>query len=218
MTTTARIPSSRKHSSRKHSSRKHSSRKHSSRKHSSKEHQQVRHRSGKFGVYKFADYPEFEPNLSPRDIFKLGSFGGTYWRPIKSKVTNTSYRNVHLRYKAWFADLPPNMLVSAWSDYDVQVNKYKVKVGTTLEYWEEKHWISPSHPYGWVHWYCDFFMGKRSEDDARQVSRWLRTAGPNSRFRKRLLNMMKVQANPGQDPTTISPKIRQTLQHWAVAV
>ena len=32
----------------------------------------------------FSDHPEFRPNLSPRQIFKLGSFGGTYWRPIKS--------------------------------------------------------------------------------------------------------------------------------------
>ena len=38
------------------------------------------------GKYFFKDYPEFRPNLSPRDMFKLGSFGGTYWRPIKSGV------------------------------------------------------------------------------------------------------------------------------------
>ena len=37
------------------------------------------------GKIHFEDHPEFRPNLSPRQIFKLGSFGGTYWRPIKSK-------------------------------------------------------------------------------------------------------------------------------------
>lgn len=31
------------------------------------------------GIIKFDDYPEFIPNLSPRDIFKMGSFGGTYF-------------------------------------------------------------------------------------------------------------------------------------------
>ena len=167
-------------------------------------------------TYSFVDFPEFRPSLSPRDIFKLGSFGGTYWRPIKSRVTNMTYRNVHMRYpKSWFSDLPLQSLVRPWSDYDVHVNKYKVKVGTTLEYWEEKKWISPSHPYGWVHWYCDFFMGKRCDDDARQVTRWVKTAGPNSRFRKRLLNL--IRDNPHQ-ASSISPKIRQTLQHWAVVV
>ena len=29
----------------------------------------------KSGEYIFEDYPNFRPNLSPRDIFKLGSFG-----------------------------------------------------------------------------------------------------------------------------------------------
>ena len=33
---------------------------------------------------------EFSPNLSPREMFKLGSFGGTYWRPIKSKFFKNS--------------------------------------------------------------------------------------------------------------------------------
>ena len=35
-----------------------------------------------------------------------------------------------------------------------------VKVGTTLEYWQDKNWISETHPYGWMHWYCDFIMEK----------------------------------------------------------
>ena len=35
----------------------------------------------------FKDYPDFRPNLTPREMFKLGSFGGTYWRPIYSSVT-----------------------------------------------------------------------------------------------------------------------------------
>ena len=39
------------------------------------------------GEIVFKDYPDFQPNLTPREIFKLGSFGGTYWRPIYSAVT-----------------------------------------------------------------------------------------------------------------------------------
>ena len=35
----------------------------------------------------FDDFPEFRPNLTPKEIFELGSFGGTYWRPIYSSIT-----------------------------------------------------------------------------------------------------------------------------------
>ena len=41
----------------------------------------------KNGKLYFEDYPEFRPDLSPKEIFELGSFGGTYWRPITSRVT-----------------------------------------------------------------------------------------------------------------------------------
>ena len=44
---------------------------------------------------RFKDYPEFKPNLTPRQIFKFGSFGGTYWRPIFSRITKKDYKNQH---------------------------------------------------------------------------------------------------------------------------
>lgn len=163
--------------------------------------------------YTFNDYPDFTPNLSPHDIFKLGSFGGTYFRSIYSSVTKKEYNNIHLNY--WFKDIPDDWLIRPWNEYNKNINKYKVKVGTTLEYWESKNWISELHPYGWVHWYCDFFMGKRCADDERQIKRWLQTAGPNSRFRVRLVNMIKAK-NSTFDDYSISPAIRQTLQHWGV--
>lgn len=167
------------------------------------------------GEYIFKDYPEFTPNLSPRDIFKLGSFGGTYWRPIYSSVTNKNYKNKHLEYPlSWWKGIPNEWLTTDWKDYDKNINKYKVKVGTTLEYWEDKNWISKNHPYGWVQWYCDFFIGKRTPDDKWQISRWVRTAGPNSRFRRALINLI-IKHKSSYDNFNISPKIRQTLQHWA---
>ena len=160
----------------------------------------------------FPDYPDFKPNLTPQEIFSLGSFGGTYWRPIHSSVTNKNYKNVHKKYK-WLNEIPNTMLTLAWEKYDKTINYYGVKVGTTLEAWEESNWITSYHPYGWVQWYCDFFEGKRCPDDERQIGRWLRTAGPKSRFRRALIN--KIKAKKGKfDDFLISPKIRQTLQHW----
>lgn len=165
----------------------------------------------------FKDYPEFKPNLTPRQIFTLGSFGGTYWRPIYSNVTKKSYKNQHTRYpKSWWEGIPKEHMIS--SEYDINVNKYKVKVGTSLRYWESKNWISPLHPYGWIQWYCDFYKGKRSADDERQIKRWL---GVMSRFKSQLLKQIITHSKKTNTPVTsninnykISPRIRQTLQHW----
>ena len=35
----------------------------------------------------FPDHPELRPNMTPKEVLQAGSFGGTYFRPIKSGVT-----------------------------------------------------------------------------------------------------------------------------------
>ena len=170
----------------------------------------------KHGKIIFKDFPEFTPNLTPREIFLAGSFGGTYWRPIYSSVTNKNYKNVHKKYpKSWWKSIPENYLTNPL--YDKSINKYKVKVGTTLEFWENNGWITKYSPYGWVMWYCDFYLGKRCIDDKRQIKRWVAIAGPNGRFKKMLISMIHKKRAKYND-YTISPKIRQTLLHWAVEI
>lgn len=166
----------------------------------------------KNGRLYFPDYPDFTPNLTPRQMFQMGSFGGTYWRPIYSGVNRKDYKRVHKRYpKSWWEGIPEDHLSSP--EYDKEKNKYKVKVGTSLDFWESKKWIKSSHPYGWVHWYCDFYLGRRSNDDERQISRWKGLAGTNGRFMKFLVT--QIQKKRGSyDDYDISPKIRQVLQHW----
>ncbi|KAJ3429852.1 hypothetical protein M0812_22851 [Anaeramoeba flamelloides] len=144
----------------------------------------------------------------------MGSFGGTYWRPIFSSVTEKNYHDVYKKYPSkWWKGITKEYLVTAWDDYDKNINKYKVKVGTTLEFWESKNWITKYHPYGWVEWYCDFYSGKRGPDDERQMKRWVHTAGPKSRFRRALINLIK-RKNAKWNDFSISPKRRQTLQNW----
>jgi len=155
---------------------------------------------------------DFNPNLTPRQMFTMGSFGGTYWRPIKSKFHNTTLKNKHKKY-SFLKGIPDNLMTRPFDKYDVKLNKYKKKVGTTLKFWENKGWMRESHPYGWVQWYCDYYSGKRSADDERQIKRWQQLAGPNGRFRKWLVTMILKKGGKWDD-YSISPAIRQTLQHW----
>lgn len=152
-------------------------------------------------------YPEFKPTLTPREIFLLGSFGGTYWRNIHSSITNKDYDGYKEYQKFPFLrDIPKSIMIKPWTDYDVNINKYKVRVGSTLEEWEKNNWITKYDPYGWVQWYCNFYNGRRVPfEDKRQIQRWINI----SRFKKRLEGMIAE----GKD----SPAIRQTLQHWAIA-
>jgi hypothetical protein len=171
------------------------------------------------GTLIFEDHPEFTPNLTPAEIFSQGAFGGTYWRPIYSSVNKRAYRNKQKKYK-FLLNIPKELLIS--ESCDVSKNKYKVISGTSLEYWEEKGWINPKDPYGWVQWYCEFYSGRRTNDDDRQISRWLKFAGPSGRFLRRLVNMVRNEhkrrkgnlSNYVRD-SSISPVIRQGLHQWA---
>ena len=52
--------------------------------------------------------------------------------------------------------------------YDVNVNKYGVKCGTSLRFWENKGWINKIDTYGCFQCYLRYWLGRRSEDDKRQ--------------------------------------------------
>ena len=164
----------------------------------------------------FNDYPEFRPNVTPREIFIKGSFGGTYWRPINSAITNKKYENEHKKFE-FLKDIPDEKMIRDYeTDYDIKINKYGVKVGMTLDEWERQGWITEQDPYGWVQWYCAFYQGRRvPELDKHQIDRWLKIASnEKGRWKKRIVNMIKSKKATYND-FTISPKIRQTLLHWA---
>ena len=87
------------------------------------------------GVLIFKDCDEFRPNLTPKEVLQAGSFGGTYFRPIKSGVTG-------LKYDKMWNELPQNWLEGlnikktiSSSLYDESVNTYKAKCGGSLEMW-----------------------------------------------------------------------------------
>ena len=93
--------------------------------------------------------------------------------------------------------------------YDVSVNKYGAKCGTSLRFWENKGWIHSIDPYGWFQLYIRYWLGRRSVDDERQINRWKKI---ETRFKGKLVKMIK-DANTRFDDYSISPKIKQILLH-----
>ena len=132
----------------------------------------------KKGQLVFPDEPEFLPNLTPKEILQMGSFGGTYFRPIYSSVTKKNYgKEVYEELpKDWLEGLNIKKKIASLN-YDININKYKAKCGGDLDMWESSGWIKAQDPYGWFQWYCRFYQGRRSDDDERQVSRWKKCAG-----------------------------------------
>ena len=48
----------------------------------------------------------FRPNLSPKQVLQMGSFGGTYFRPIFSSVTGKVHKDAYKEFpEDWFEGL-----------------------------------------------------------------------------------------------------------------
>ena len=112
---------------------------------------------------------DFGANKTPVEVIREGAFGGTCFRDIYSSVAGKWYK------KSWeefdqLKDIDQKYFCSSY--YDVSVNKYGVKCGTSLRFWENKGWINEIDPYGWFQWYFRYWLGRRSEDDERQINRW----------------------------------------------
>ena len=131
----------------------------------------------------------------PVEIMKEGAFGGTYFRDICSGINWKWYRK-------WYSgtefdqlkDIDQKFYCSDY--YDVIVNKYDVKCGTSWRFWENKAWINKIDTYGWFQWYFGYWLSRRSEDDERQINRWKKIV---SRFRGNLVKMIKYAGSKYDD-------------------
>ena len=88
----------------------------------------------------------FAEHKSSMEIIKEGVFGGTYFRDLYSSVNGKWYRNSWKEFN-FLKDIDPKLYLSNY--YDVNVNKYKIRCGTSLRFWENKGWIRKQDPYGW---------------------------------------------------------------------
>ena len=85
---------------------------------------------------------DFGTNKTPVEIIKEGAFIGTYFRDIYSGVNGKWYKNNWKELKS----IDKKYYSSDY--YDVRLNKYGVKCGTSLRFLENKGWINKQDPYG----------------------------------------------------------------------
>ena len=134
-------------------------------------------------------HPDFRPELTPKQMLELGVFGGRYMTDCTDEYPADWFENAHL--------CPER--------HDPQLNYFSVTASQPLSVWRAKGWIYHEDPRGWFQWYCRYYLGRRCQDDDRQIRRW--------RAVRRHIAQLKKHCTCGD--LRCRPKQRQALLHWA---
>jgi len=135
-------------------------------------------------------HPEFNPDLTPKQMLALGVFDGYYfWDKPKEFPSN------------WFTKAK----LAKDGVRDKELNYFAVSASKPLTYWQEKGWIHSNDPQGWFQWYARYYMGRRHSDDERQIHRW--------KMMKRHIAQVEKHCMIGD--IECRPRQRQALLHWA---
>jgi len=133
--------------------------------------------------------PEFTPELTPKQMLRLGVFGGKYMNDCRD-------------------EFPPDWFTSAklaTGRRQAKLNCFGVNASQSLATWRINGWIRPQDPRGWFQWYCRYYMGRRTADDRRQIRRWRAIARHVAAIRK--------NCEPGD--LECRKRQRQAVLHWA---
>ena len=134
--------------------------------------------------------PEFKPDLTPREMLRLGVFCGKYLTDTRKEFP-----------ASWFAGAK-----LAPKQRDCALNFFGVDASQPLSVWRAKGWIHPDDPRGWFQWYCRYYLGRRTPDeDARQIKRW-------KAMRR---HVRQIERNCERGDIFCRPRQRQALLHWA---
>lgn len=139
---------------------------------------------------------KFSPDLTPKQMLELGVFGGKYMTDCTDEFPKDWF--VHAK----FAE--PDIFGNR--KYNKNLNFFKIKASQSLSEWQKKGWIHPQDPRGWFQWYCRYYMGRRSDDDVRQINRWIK-------MRRHIIWLQNGCGVRGS--LSCRPRQRQALLHWA---
>lgn len=131
----------------------------------------------------------FRPDLTPKQMLRLGVFGGKYMTDCRKEFP-----------KDWFSKAK-----LCAKKHDAKLNWFGVNASQPLSVWKKKGWIYHDDPRGWFQWYCRYYLGRRCQDDERQIKRW--------RAIRRHIAQIRKNCRRGDD--TCRPRQKQALLHWA---
>jgi len=135
-------------------------------------------------------HPEFKPHLTPKEMLELGIFGGVYFFDQPKELP-----------RAWFKKAK----LSADGQRHKELNYYGINASQPLAVWQQKGWIHKDDPRGWFQWYCRYYMGRRHEDDERQIKRW----------KAIVRHASQIAHNCRAGDQHCRPRQRQAILHWA---
>jgi hypothetical protein len=134
-------------------------------------------------------HSEFLPQLSPKEMLKLGVFGGKYMSDCTEEFPVDWFEKAKLCSEI----------------HDPKLNYFGVNASQTLAEWRRKGWIYKEDPRGWFQWYCRYYMGRRCPDDERQIKRW----------KSMSRHIGQITKNCRYLDLDCRPRQRQALLHWA---
>lgn len=134
--------------------------------------------------------PAFKPELTPKQMLKMGVFGGKYMTDCAREFPADWYKD---------AKLCPEK-------HDPRLNYFGINASKPLSYWKKKGWIYHQDPRGWFQWYCRYYMGRRlTVEDERQIGRW----------KAMTRHIAQLKKNCEKGDIDCRPKQRQAILHWA---
>lgn len=134
-------------------------------------------------------HPDFNPELTPKEMLRLGVFGGKYMTDCVEEFPQVWFKNAKLSI----------------GRRDPSLNFFGVDASQSLSVWRDKGWIHEDDPRGWFQWYCRYYLGRRCSDDDRQIKRWRAAHRHTAQIRK----------NCTRGDLTCRARQRQALLHWA---
>ena len=133
--------------------------------------------------------PAFKPDLTPKEMLRLGVFGGKYLTDCRREFPTS-----------WFAGAK-----LCAERHDGRLNCFGVNASQSLAVWRRSGWIHRQDPRGWFQWYCRYHMGRRSADDVRQIRRW----------RAITRHVAAIRNHCERGDLECRRKQRQAVLHWA---